>query len=102
MTAQRLHVPAGKLFCLSRGEYSDYGYQGHFLALVEITPEMFREVEAECKTAQKAKNIADGAFYSETYGADDRFIPALIRRGWVMDVDCVEIHTGSYGELDLS
>lgn len=47
MITQRLHVPAGKLFCLSRGEYSDYGYQGHFLALVEITPEMFREVEAE-------------------------------------------------------
>lgn len=100
MTTQRLHVPAGKLFCLSRGEYSDYGYQGHFLALIEITPEMLREVEEECKAAQRKEN-ADTC-YGDTYGAGDKFIPALIRRGWVMDVDCVEIHTGSYGELDLS
>lgn len=92
---QRLHVPAGKLFCLSRGEYSDYGYEGHFLALVEITPEMFREVEAEANGKKD-----DWGCYE--YGADDRFIPALIRRGWVMDVDCIEIHTGSYGDLSLS
>lgn len=94
MSQQRLHVPAGKLFCLSRGEYSDYGYEGHFLALVEITPEMFREVEAEAR----GKKDEYGSY---EYGADDRFIPAIIRRGWVVDIDCIEIHTGSYGELSL-
>ena len=95
MKKQRLHVSAGKMFCLSRGEYSDYGYEGHFLALVEITPEMFHEVETE---ANGKKNDFD----QYEYGADDRFIPALVRRGWVMDVDCIEIHTGSYGRLNLS
>lgn len=99
---QRLTVPAGKLFCLSRGEYSDYGYSGHFLALVDLSPAMLREVEAECKAAQKSEN-ANSAWGDESaYGADDKFIPALVQRGWVMDIDCVEIHTGSYGELDLS
>lgn len=90
---QRLNVPAGKLFCTSRGRYSDYGYTGHFLSLVDITPIMFREVEAECKAAADANNGVD---------AEDAFLPALIRRGWVLDIDCVEIHTGEYGELNLS
>lgn len=90
---QRLHVPAGKLFCTSRGRYSDYGYTGHFLALVDLTPTMFRDVEAECKAAAGADINVD---------AEDAFLPALVRRGWVLDIDCVEIHTGEYGELNLS
>lgn len=93
--AQRLTVPAGKLFCLSRGEYSAYGYAGHFLALVDITPDMFREAEKD------ARGEPD-EWGDYLYGAEDRFIPALVKRGWVMDIDCVEIHTGSYGELNLS
>jgi hypothetical protein len=91
MKQQALHVPAGKLFCLSEGEYSDYGYCGHFLALVELTPSMMREVEAEVKEQSTGR-----------YEAQSKFTAALIRRGWVLDIDCVEIHTGSYGELSLS
>lgn len=102
MSRQALTVPAGKLFCLSRGEYSDYGYCGHFLALVNLTPEMFREVEEECKAAQKIENEKEDWSPGDDYGSDDKFIPALVRRGWVMDVDCVEIHTGSYGRLELA
>ena len=102
MAKQALNVPAGKLFCLSSGEYSDYGYGGHFLALVDITPEMFGEVVDECKAAQKIENDKDAWMAGSLSGADDRFMPTLAQRGWVVDIDCVEIHTGSYGELDLS
>lgn len=88
---QRLTVLAGKLFCLSSGVYSDYGYSGHFLALVTITPEMFAKVVDECKAGTERR-----------YEEQDKFIATLIRRGWVMDIDCLEIHIGDYGELDLS
>lgn len=102
MATQAALVPAGKLFCISRGEYSDYGYQGHFLALVEITHEMFQEVIDECKATQRRENSATSWASGEDWGADEKFLPALVRRGWVVDIDCIEIHTGSYGQLEIS
>ncbi len=95
---QNIHVKAGKLFVISEGEYSDYGYAGHFLALVEITPDMFQEVIDEC-----LKHIPkEDDYFDTTYGASEKFLPALIRRGWVIDVDVQVIHKGSYGRLSLS
>jgi hypothetical protein len=93
---QNTHVLAGKLFFISEGEYSDYGYAGHFLALVEITPAMFQELIDQCREEERAND--DQWDYRASY----RFIPNLIRRGWVIDVDVQEIHKGSYGRLDLS
>lgn len=102
MPTKNLEVKAGKLFCISRGEYSDYGVYGHFLALQDITHETFQEIVEECKTRQKVENDKEAWSAGDFYGADDRFVPELIRRGLVMDIDCYEIHTGSYGELGLS
>jgi hypothetical protein len=102
MSIQEARVPAGKLFCISRGQYSDYGYEGHFLALVNISRTMFQEVIDECNSLQKEENDKDEWMAGSFYGADSKFIPALIKRGWVMSVDCIEIHTGMYDELELT
>lgn len=87
-------VEAGKLIVFSSGEYSDYGYDGHFLTLEPLTRPMIEEVKTECE----AKAVKE---YGDKYGARDHFIPALIKRGLIMTVDCQEIHLGEYGELSV-
>ncbi len=99
---QNLDVQAGKLIVFSRGEYSDYGYRGAFVALVHITPDMFMEAAEAAKAKAREENDKDSWSEGSEYGADDKFIPELVRRGWLLDVEYREIHTGSYGELDLT
>lgn len=97
MMSQNMDVKAGKLFCTSRGEYSDYRVEGHFLALRDIDRALLQTIVDECN-AQKTKDEEDGKWTN----AEDLFLPELIRRGYVMDIDVTEIHTGSYGDLALS
>jgi hypothetical protein len=94
-------IHAGHLFCFSSGEYSDYGYQGHFLALEEINRARYNELIDEAKASETAKE-AEADSKGEWYFADPRgaFIGSLIRAGLVMAITCPEIHLGSYGELD--
>lgn len=87
-------VEAGKLICFSSGEYSDYGYNGHFLTLEPLTRPMVEEVKVECE----AKAISENG---DKYGAREFFIPSLIKRGLIMVVDCQEIHLGEYGDLTV-
>jgi len=87
-----LPVEAGKLICFSTGEYSDYGYDGHFLTLGTLTRPMVEEVANKCR---------DRALKENHYDPRDFFIPELNKRGWIMVVDCQEIHIGSYGVLDV-
>lgn len=95
-------VPAGKLVVFSTGEYSDYQHAGHFVVLENITRGVLPEVIDECKKLARAENAKNDYGFSEEYGADGYFIPALIRRGLILDVTCIEIHYGSYGELELA
>lgn len=97
MAQQNIDIKAGKLFCISRGEYSDYRYEGHFLALQDIDRALLQSIVDECN-AQKAKDEEGGKWTN----AEDLFLPELIRRGYVMDIDVTEIHTGSYSDLYLS
>lgn len=98
---QNLNVKAGKLFCVSSGEYSDYGYGGHYLALVEITYPMFMEVVNELKAIEAAAREKTGYSPYDSV-AQYNFMAAIVKRGWVMDIDVQEIHIGSYSELDLA
>lgn len=106
--ATKTHVKAGKLFCFSEGEYSDYGYVGHFLALEDITADTFEKCKARCLERIKA---GEGEAYGAPPDIDDPsdvahamrglFLPELVRMGVLMDIECVEIHIGSYGRLTV-
>lgn len=101
-------VAAGKLCCFSDGEYSDYGYVGHFLALEPITRALFEKAKDRCM--ERVRN-GEGESYGSKPDLDDEsdvnramrdlFLPELVRMGVVMDIDCVTIHLGSYGRLEL-
>lgn len=103
MAGRILEVHAGKIVVFSRGEYSDYGYIGIFLALEHIAEKMFSDAVDAAKAKARAENAketwSDG---DDDYGADGYFLPEMVRRGWLMDLEYREIHTGSYGDLGLS
>lgn len=107
-TEEKNIVEAGKLFCFSEGEYSDYGYVGHFLALEAISRTTFETCKDRCRARIMA---GEGLVYGSPPDIDDpsdvqyamrgMFVPELIRMGVAMDIDVTEIHLGSYGRLEL-
>lgn len=106
-TKPDVRVPAGKLFCFSEGAYSDYGYIGHFLALVDITNATLQEAADRARERAKVEPCHFGGEvptedYEINYATKALFIPELVRMGVVLDIDCAEIHIGSYGQLDWS
>ena len=110
MATEATTFTAGSLFCFSTGEYSDYGYQGHFVALEDITRERLAEIVHEVKTEHKRLDLIQdewvsvevtGTTYPWVPGIHEMFIAAVIKAGLVMPVTCSELHIGSYGELDV-
>lgn len=101
-------VPAGKLFCFTEGEYSDYGIKGTFLALEEINQELFERIRKELMARWLIDPPTVHGWSADlndesdvTRLLSDEFLPALIRAGVVMDIDVVHIHYGSYGRIEL-
>ncbi len=93
---QNVELKAGELIVFSSGEYSSYGYDGHFVALRDVSNDEMLELVS----ALKAEESSDP---DELYGhARDSFIARAIQQGWLLSVNCREIHYGSYGELNLS
>ena len=109
---QNLEVKAGRLFCFSSGEYSDYGYRGHYLALRDIDRDFFHSVIEGLKDDFKKKGVPctyteertaykDADSYEIESAIERFFLPAIIRSGAVMEIDVQEIYLGSYGQIEL-
>lgn len=102
-------IPAGTLICFSSGEYSDFGYNGHFLLLEALTNEKLQEVKDEAKAKYSASKQAWSDWYAsdktapypEGVDAHEAFVAGLIRRGVLLPINVHELHLGSYGELDI-
>ena len=106
-------ITAGSLFCFSTGEYSDYDYKGHFVALEDVTRERLLEIGEEVKAQHKHLDALENEWLalpiSERVGAcpwaggiHEMFIAAVIKAGLVLAVTCSELHIGSYGELEIA
>lgn len=102
-------IPAGKLFYFSEGSYSDYGVVGTFLALEELTEEKFVQVIAEIRSTKhtftkrnwETKEVTEETRLPDRYEVRSLFIPALVRKGWLVDIDMMEVHLGDYSELSF-
>ena len=96
---QNLDLKAGELICFSEGAYSDYGYNGHFVVLQDVSESEMEQLARDL-IAEESEMARTGT--SGHYGfAKSAFIPRAIRNGWLLSVNCREIHTGSYGSLEL-
>lgn len=83
----------GNYLILSTGEYSDYSFTGPYLILKDFT---FRQIVDEIKEKfiPTQYNIEP-----ENYSIG----PYLIINGYINDIDnCVEVHCGSYGSLEIN
>lgn len=101
-------IPAGSLICFSTGEYSDYGYRGHFVTLMNLTPEAVSDARDAANEAfnkndaeQDAWKRESGTPYPASISRQEAFIAALIRAGFLMALTVRELHLGSYGDLDV-
>ena len=102
-------IQAGQLLCFSTGEYSDFGYCGHFVALETITPEKMKEAALRAKTRQ-AENETEREAWSQSGGTPfprwldihNAFIDEMIRAGLLLVVTVNEVHIGSYSEIEIS
>jgi hypothetical protein len=75
-----------QLVILSSEEYSDYGYSGPFIC------------RSNFDLSVVAEQVANGY---ETGNGPDGLMLYLITNGFISRVDCREIHTGSYGNINL-
>lgn len=108
MSDTEFKARAGDLIVFSTGEYSDFGYQGHFVALEDINPQHFADAKIvaetkyrECEEARDAWRKDDGGAYPGWVSKHEAFIAALIRAGLLLSVTVTEHHIGSYGDLDI-
>ena len=83
-----IKVKAGKLIVFSEGEYSSFGYCGHFVALRDITSQGMQACAA------RAAGNRNGGF-GPADAARNGVIAEMIRDGLLLEVDCEEINLGS-------
>jgi len=109
MSEDRIVWRAGSLIVFSQGEYSDYGYAGHFVTLEHVTEKHIRKAESVAKRkhdaidkAQDAWTKESGTPYPPSIDVRDQFIAELVKFGLLLSVTFTELHLGSYGQLDLS
>lgn len=94
MKEVNLNIPAGTLICFSEGSCSDYGYCGHFVTLENLTPEKIYAISDKAiNEARKEGSYSDGKF---------EFVPNMIRAGYLVEVNVLEIHLGEFGRLHTS
>lgn len=98
--SETAHLKArrGDLIVFSTGEYSDYGYIGHFVALEDITGGHFETAREDAERRYRDAEERDGW---SSAGKHEIFIAALIRAGLLVSVAVTEHHIGSYGNIDL-
>jgi hypothetical protein len=107
---QALNVPVGGLLMFTHGEFSDYCFEGHFIAMEALDETVFETVHRSILNQIKSGEIKDDEGreidmnnrFAVGSATCDHFIPEMIRTGKIISIDCVEIYTGTYSIFDLS
>lgn len=103
---QNIWVPAGRLFYIAEGEYSDFMIQAHFVALEDITEEKLFLLKEKIREKILSDSYEPNTPYRDLKEEScleresrENFMREFIASGLVLEVDCREIHIGSYGTL---
>ena len=94
-------VKKGDLVTFASGEYSDYCVWGLVEAVEEFDLGEIRDEWYEIYTEIKPKRWGAGEEHILKAGGVE-FLPYLVSKGLVVDRDYFEVHTGCYGECDIS
>ncbi len=88
---------AGSLVVFSSGEYSDFGYNGHFVVLQRLTLADMQAATARYLASLKA---GDATYNYFARPSCETMTAELIRAGFLLPLQCTEIFTGDYGLAD--
>lgn len=108
-------IQAGSLIVFATGEYSDYGYEGHYVALETIPRSLMVEIAEEAKMEHKVAEEEEMRGWTEFHKSSEPnskrpeyvgsihnyFIGKMIRRGLLLSLTVTQLHIGSYGELEI-
>jgi hypothetical protein len=82
-------IPAGAIFTVTSGEYSDFMVHGVFRALGEIDTEALRD-----------KYLTDFPVQAEPYEFDEsEFLVFLVRHGLMEQIESWELYLGAYSNV---
>lgn len=109
MKATNLDIAAGRLFHFTSGEYSDFGIQGHFIALRHITHEFMVELVADIKVRLLSGELEDPShgwydlpdLHDLHRAAGELFVAEFVKTGAALEVDSQPLHLGAYGSFTL-
>lgn len=99
-----MNIKKGQMITFAQGEYSDYCVNGLVVALKTFN---LKEQQQEWESENTSVREFGGVFANqrELKITGKGFLPWLVGKELVEDVDYIEIHTGSYGrsqiEIDL-
>lgn len=83
-------IKKGQHITFAEGEYSDYYVNALAVSITEFDLN-------ELKSEWESEHTSDEREVTGT-----AFLPWLVSKGLVEDVDYIEVHTGSYGEAEIT
>ena len=98
-----MKVKKGQMIAFSEGEYSDYVVEA--LCVVDEPfdlEEMKNKWMNECCEEEVTTNIYKYRSERELKSGEPSFLAWLSMKMLVTDVDYIEVHTGSYGKVDVT
>jgi hypothetical protein len=109
MKTTNIDIRPGRLFHFTSGEYSDFGIQGHFIALQHITEGFLAALVRDIKARLLSGEIEDPSCgYYDFSDPDDLhraagevFVAAFARTGVALEVDSQPLHLGAYSHFTL-
>ena len=94
-----MKVKKGQHITFAEGEYSDYCVEALVVSIVEFDLDKLKsEWESEHTSVEETNHFKHR---SERRVTGTAFLPWLVSKGLVEDVDYIEIHTGSYGQSNI-
>lgn len=91
-------IKKGQMITFAEGEYSDYCVEALVCAIKEFN---VKEKQAEWEGEHTELKVRKHRPRPRKEVKGTAFLPWLVSQGLVEDVDYIEIHTGSYGEVDI-
>jgi hypothetical protein len=101
ITEEHRLIPKWQTLLVSEGEYSDYGVNAIVRAVSDFDwCDAVKDWERECSPYGNDPDDMESRLVQNWWSDSVSFIPYLITRGLVEDVNYRELHVGAYSSFD--
>ena len=92
----------GQILTFAEGEYSDYMVEGLVKVIKPFDLKQVQNEWEELHTKEDSHSCYVNRTLRRVKEGGVAFLPYLVHKGLVEDVDYIEIHTGSYGKAEIT